>query len=256
VVSRSGEVTGGLFFGHALPGRFTARHEELLVGIAGQAAVAIDNARLFEAAQRELVERRRAEEELRESEDRFRRIADSTPVAMWVTRLDRKRDFVNQAYVDFLGIPRAAAAEFDWRTIIHPQDRVRIVAQSNGGDANPRTARAIGSASVGADRAATLTQRLLAFSRRQPLAPKAIDPNALVAGMTDLLHRTIGETIEVETRLSAGIWRIEADPHQLESAILNLAVNARDAMPDGGRLVIETSAARVEAAAANGRKAR
>jgi PAS domain S-box-containing protein len=313
-----------------------------------------------------------AEEEVRESEARFRRIADSTPVAMWVTRIDRKRDFVNQAYVDFLGISREAAVDFDWRTIIHPDDMARILAESVAGEAglrtfqlegryrgasgdyrwlrsvsqprfgpdgahvgfigaayditeakeaeaalrelnqslearieaailereraeealrqaqkmeavgqltggiahdfnnlltviagnldlvarrlgpgaDPRVVKAIGSAAVGADRAATLTQRLLAFSRRQPLAPKPIDPNALVAGMTDLLHRTLGETIEVETRLSAGICRIEADPHQLESAILNLAVNARDAMPEGGRLAIETSAAHVDAAEA------
>jgi CheY-like chemotaxis protein len=95
---------------------------------------------------------------------------------------------------------------------------------------------------TGAQRAATLTQRLLAFSRRQPLAPKAIEVNGLLAGMSELLHRTLGETILVETRLATGLSRIEADPHQLESAILNLAVNARDAMPDGGRLVIETGA--------------
>jgi PAS domain S-box-containing protein len=122
-----------------------------------------------------------------------------------------------------------------------------LAARRLGPDADTRALRAIASAMTGAERAATLTQRLLAFSRRQPLAPKAIDPNALLAGMSDLLHRTLGETIEVETRLAAGIGRIEADPHQLESAILNLAVNARDAMPAGGRLVIETAAARLEA---------
>ena len=120
-----------------------------------------------------------------------------------------------------------------------------LAARRLGPSADSRVLRALGNASTGAERAATLTQRLLAFSRRQPLAPKPIDPNALLAGMTDLLHRTLGETVEVETRLAAGLWRIEVDPHQLESAILNLAVNARDAMPDGGRLVIETSAARI-----------
>jgi len=98
----------------------------------------------------------------------------------------------------------------------------------------------------GADRAATLTQRLLAFSRRQPLAPKPTDANALLAGMSELLHRTLAERVEVETRLAAGLGRIEVDPHQLESAILNLAVNARDAMPDGGRILIETGAARFD----------
>ena len=122
-----------------------------------------------------------------------------------------------------------------------------LAARRLGPGGDPRTLRAIASAITGAERAATLTQRLLAFSRRQPLAPKPISPNALVAGMSDLLHRTLGETIRVETRLAAGLGWIEADPHQLESAILNLAVNARDAMPGGGRLVIETAAARLEA---------
>ncbi len=93
----------------------------------------------------------------------------------------------------------------------------------------------------GADRAAALTQRLLAFSRRQPLAPQPIDVNDLVAGMSDLLHRTIGETIRIETALAPGLWRVSADANQLENALLNLAVNARDAMPDGGKLTIETA---------------
>jgi signal transduction histidine kinase len=93
----------------------------------------------------------------------------------------------------------------------------------------------------GADRAATLTHRLLAFSRRQPLIPQSLDANKLVAGMSDLLRRTIGEQIRVETVLAGGLWRTCVDRGELESAILNLAVNARDAMPDGGRLTIETA---------------
>jgi signal transduction histidine kinase len=95
-------------------------------------------------------------------------------------------------------------------------------------------------AQEGGRRAAALTQRLLAFARQQPLAPEAIEPNKLVSGMSELLHRTLGETIRIETVLAAGLWRIHADPNQLENAILNLAVNARDAMPDGGKLTIET----------------
>ncbi len=91
-----------------------------------------------------------------------------------------------------------------------------------------------------ADRAAELTKRLLAFSRSQPLDPHPIDANRLVAGMSDLLDRTLGETIAVETVRSAGLWQTEADGPQLEAAILNLAINARDAMPDGGKVTIET----------------
>jgi PAS domain S-box-containing protein len=109
-----------------------------------------------------------------------------------------------------------------------------------------RLRRATDNALRGTERAAILTQRLLAFSRRQPLAPKPVDLNKLVANMSDLLHRTLGETIAIETRLADGLWRIEADPNQLENSILNLAVNARDAMAGGGRLTIETANRRVE----------
>jgi signal transduction histidine kinase len=91
-----------------------------------------------------------------------------------------------------------------------------------------------------AQRAATLTQRLLAFSRQQPLSPEPLIINKLVAGMSELLDRTLGEHVKVETVLAAGLWQVKADPAQLENAILNLAVNARDAMPGGGRLTIET----------------
>src|SRR6201999_2913446 len=84
----------------------------------------------------------------------------------------------------------------------------------------------------------TLTQRLLAFARRQPLAPNPVSPNALVAGMSDLLHRTLGETVAVRTEPAATDWLVEVDANQLESALLNLSVNARDAMPAGGTLTL------------------
>jgi signal transduction histidine kinase/FixJ family two-component response regulator len=101
--------------------------------------------------------------------------------------------------------------------------------------------RATESAMRGAQRAVSLTQRLLAFSRQQPLDPKPVDINRLVAGMSDLMRRTIGEQIAVETVLAGGLWRANVDSNQLEMAVLNLAVNARDAMPEGGKLTIETA---------------
>jgi PAS domain S-box-containing protein len=101
--------------------------------------------------------------------------------------------------------------------------------------------RYLDSAREGASRAATLTQRLLAFSRQQPLSPRVLNVNRLVGDMSEMLRRTLGETIRLETVLAGGLWPVNADPHQLESAILNLAVNARDAMPEGGELTIETA---------------
>jgi PAS domain S-box-containing protein len=109
-----------------------------------------------------------------------------------------------------------------------------------------RATRAMDNAFKGAERAASLTQRLLAFSRRSPLAPKPINVDRLVSGMADLLHRSLGETIKLETVSSPGLWQVEADPNQLESALLNLAVNAKDAMERGGTLTIETANARLD----------
>jgi len=92
----------------------------------------------------------------------------------------------------------------------------------------------------GATRAATLTQRLLAFSRQSPLSPERLNINDIVAGMSDLLRRTLGEPVAFEAVLAGGLWRCSVDRAGLESAIINLALNARDAMPSGGKLTVET----------------
>jgi CheY-like chemotaxis protein len=100
----------------------------------------------------------------------------------------------------------------------------------------------------GAERAAQLTRQLLAFARRQPLAPKVVNLSRLVGDMADLLRRTLGELIEVETVVAGCLWNTVVDPAQVESAILNLALNARDAMSGGGRLTVEINNASLDEA--------
>jgi PAS domain S-box-containing protein len=106
--------------------------------------------------------------------------------------------------------------------------------------------RYIDAAMTSANRAAALTHRLLAFARRQPLIPKSVDANQLVVSLEDLLRRTIGEAIDLAIVVSDDLWNTLCDPNQLESALLNLAINARDAMPDGGKLTISTANARLD----------
>jgi signal transduction histidine kinase/CheY-like chemotaxis protein len=118
---------------------------------------------------------------------------------------------------------------------------LELLKRQLAGTTDARSRRNIDNAMEGVKRAALLTHRLLAFSRQSPLAPEMVDVNKLVGGMSDLLHRTLGEHVAVETMLGSNLWHAEADPNQLESAILNLAVNARDAMPEGGSLTIETA---------------
>ncbi len=100
--------------------------------------------------------------------------------------------------------------------------------------------RFISGAMASANRASALTHRLLAFSRRQPLAPKAVEVNPLLASMEELLRRTLGEHVTLELVTAGGLWLTKCDPNQLENAVLNLVINARDAMPDGGTLTVET----------------
>ncbi len=111
-----------------------------------------------------------------------------------------------------------------------------------------RAQRKIETAQDGAQRAATLTKRLLAFARRQSLEPQAVDANKIVSGMSEIIRHSIGSGVEFETVLAGGLWDAVVDPNQLENALLNLAINARDAMPHGGKVTIETANTHLDAA--------
>jgi signal transduction histidine kinase/DNA-binding response OmpR family regulator len=236
VHSRSGEVLGGLFFGHSSTGVFDQLSEDRIVGLASQAAVAMDNARLFQSAERELEQRRRAEAELQTLNASL-----EERVAAEVAERTKAEDALRQAQkMEAVGqLTGGVAHDFNnlLTVIIGGLDSIR---RSRPGD-EARIKRAADMALQGAQRAASLTGRLLAFSRRQPLDPKPLELNQLVRDMTELLHRTLGEQVELEGVLAPRLWTIEADQNQLESAIINLAVNARDAMPEGGKLTIETA---------------
>lgn len=111
---------------------------------------------------------------------------------------------------------------------------------------NPKAHKQLRNAIHGAGRAAQLTRQMLAFARRQPLEPRVVNLGRLVGDMAEMMRRTIGESVEIETVIAGGLWNTIADPAQVESAVLNLAINARDAMPDGGRLTIELANAALD----------
>jgi len=300
----------------------------------------------------DITEQRATEIALRESEERFKRIANSAPVMMWVTRLDRVRDFVNDAYVEFTGLSNEEARTLDWRQRIHAEDVDRIVAESIAGEAaatrftlegryrrhdgdyrwlrsvsqprfgvdgelvgfigvatditlakeaeldlrrqveehsrdlvaaqeqlrqsqkmealgqltggiahdfnnlltvvvggldiiakrasDPKLQRYADNALAAAERGARLTGQLLAFSRVQRLEVRPTHVAPLVQNMRPLLRNVLGPGIEKRFDLDEEMVPVMADPTQLEVAVLNLAINARDAMPDGGVLTITT----------------
>jgi PAS domain S-box-containing protein len=236
VMSRDGSVIGGLFFGHEQSGKFNERSEQNLAGLAAEAAVAIDNARLSREWQREIDERRRAQEELaalnknleQQVEERTQRLAAQEEQLRQSQKMEAIGQLTGGVAHDFNNLLQIILGNLETLNRHLPPDSGRLL-------------RAVANAINGAKRASTLTQRLLAFARRQPLAPKPADINMLVTGMSDLLYRSLGETVSVEVVKGAGLWPVEIDANELEAAILNLAVNGRDAMPKGGCLTIETA---------------
>ena len=356
VKSRDGSVLGGLLFGHGEVGRFGEEAERGLAGLAGQAATAIDNARLFQAAQTEIARRSAAEDDLQALNANLearvasalaeRRVladvVDGTDAFVMVVDLNYRLMAINQAcareFDRVYGVrPRvgdnllkllahmpehqAAVSEVWARALggdgfavteafgdparerrwyesrfsplldetgrrigafcfsfdiserlrdqarlreaeqaLHQSQKMETVGQLTGGVAHDfnnlltpivgaldflrrraedeRTLRLTEGGLQAAERARVLVQRLLAFSRRQHLEPRPVDVSGLIEGMADLIQRSLGPQIELDVQAAADLPAAMVDPNQLELAVLNLAVNARDAMPDGGSLIV------------------
>ena len=170
----------------------------------------------YVALNKERTDRRRAEAQLRQSQ-----------------KMDALGQLTGGVAHDFNNMLAIVVGNLDMllRRMTDQDDRIRSLAEN---------------ALSGANKAAALTKSLLAFSRLQPLQPQSTNVNKCVSALSEMLRRTLGEHIAVETVLSGGVWRAYVDCPQLESAILNLAINARDAMPSGGKLTIETSNASLD----------
>jgi len=244
VRSRAGEIMGRLLFGHQEPGVFTEQHERLLVGIAAQAAIAMDNARLYETAQRAEAALRGFNQRLEEEiSARTRELSNTN--AQLKAEIEQRHtieDQLRQAQkMEAVGQLTGGLAHDFNNLLAIVLGSLDVLSRRLEKGRYEDTARFISAATDGATRAAALTQRLLTFARRQPLAPVVLDANQLVTGMSELLSGSLNDSISIETELSPGLWHTHADRNQLENALLNLTVNARDAMPHGGKLVIATT---------------
>jgi signal transduction histidine kinase len=187
----------------------------------------------------QMAERNQAFATLRESEERYRALSETLRQEAEERR--RAEDALRQSQkMEAVGqLTGGVAHDFNnLLTIIlgNLETAARLSA-----DGKPELQQCLAAVHRAGERAATLTQRLLAFSRRQPLAPHTVDLNRLVSGMSELLNRTLGEATVIETVLGARLWLARVDPHELENALLNLVINARDAMQRGGKLTIETA---------------
>ena len=196
---------------------FDEEDRDLAQALADHAALAITNARLLHSAVRELAERERAEAILRKTEEQLRQ--------------SQKMDAVGRL---------AAGIAHDFNNVLSVIISYSEMASSSLTAEEPLRAD-IEEIRTAAKRAAELVQQLLAFSRQQVLEPRVLDLNQCVSNMQNMVRHLLGESIELTTLPGTAIWSVKADPGQVEQVVLNLAVNARDAMPEGGKLTIETA---------------
>ena len=223
VIGRSGEVIGGLFFGHSVPGRFSESHEHLLNGIAAQAAIAIDNARLYQAVQR-------ANDTL---EQRVQQRTAELETANEALRQAQKMEAIGQ-------LTGGIAHDFNnMLTVI--RGSADILQRGRVDDA--KRERYVQAIADTADRAARLTSQLLAFARRQALKPEVFEVNERVQGIGEMLRTVLGSRIKLRIESRCKGCFVETDAAQFETALVNMAVNARDAMDGEGdlRVVLGTA---------------
>lgn len=233
VISNTGEVTGGLFFGHKDTGVFTERHEQLMEGIAGQAAVALDNATLYRAAQHEIEHRKVAEEALQQLNENL-----ETRVTHVIKERHKAEEALRQAQkMESIGQLTGGVAH-DFNNLLQViSGNLQLLGKAVAGE--ERSEAHIRNALAGVSRGSKLASQLLAFGRRQPLEPKVINIGRLVTGLDDMLRRTLGDEVEVQSRMADDLWTVFADPNQIENALLNMTINARDAMAGQGKLTVE-----------------
>ena len=224
VVSRDGNVIGGLFFGHPEAGRFSAQHESLMSGLAAQAAIAIENARLIQRVNdaNETLEQRVAERttELTQAHEALRQAQKMEAVGQLTGGIAHDFNNLLGAIMGGLDLIRRK-----------PDDTKRVLRYAEAG-------------LQAAERGAKLTAQLLAFSRAQRLELRVVRMSVLLDGLRELLTRTLGPAVRLNI-VQDGDHAVRSDPTQLEMAVLNLAINARDAMPEGGALTISATSRRV-----------